>query len=862
MRGFRNLWKSLFTPKHATTIRRKRLSRQLALEILEDRILPSSVTIAQVQNGCEDSATNGVFRVTRNDTVGDLTVYYSIDASSTATAGVDYVSLSGSVTIPDTFATADINVVPKENPVADDAKIVVVDLTSGCCCSGSTYSIGSPSTAALTLSNPPLALGGGQPISVLEGASTGNVIVATFTDPSGPGDVQDYSADINWGDGNITQGTIVLNGSTYEVHGAHTFTEEDPISENPPPMMVTVTVHQEDASPQVVATGYHVSEVPVVVTGGKTISVVESALSSGGLGAPQASDFQTVATFTDPAGPESLADGSYSANIDWGHGDVSAGVISYDAGTQVFSVQGAPFRPYYGEAIGTVNGDNPALYGQRSMVDSIVFAFHQSVTLNPAAVTIGLHPGVSLNGGNPAPYGTLPTLNWTSRDNGVTWIVTFSGAGVVGNSIADGVYDLSFHSDAISTPDGPGSAFNYTFFRLFGDITGDARVDNGGGGPVGGYTGDYQPFLATLGLTSTQSGFVAGFDYNNDGIIDGTDETAFNHNLGSYLTYSPPSPDAWVPVYLEEGMSYTYTVTVFNEGIAAQAVTSTAIVSDPPVEATGITSVPAPEGNVNDAIVATFMDSPFEWIGIPWYEFNQVVTETYTANIDWGDGTIDQGAIVRNGWNFEVHGTHDYGVESGAFPVTVTIQHDGTAPQTVTTIATAFDPDVDVVAAPNLSLQEGASSGDVILATFTDPGGPEDPVQNYSADIDWGDGSGTQVAAGNIVLNGSTFEVHGSHTYTDEDGSPFNIILFVHHNLAGAGSYAHSQPCGCARDRHGQSHNPCKLRRQHWRRDPGHVYRSGRAGGFGTRLLGRHQLGRWQRHADGGSQHRSQRLDL
>ena len=36
--------------------------------------------------------------------------------------------------------------------------------------------------------------------------------------------------------------------------------------------------------------------------------------------------------------------------------------------------------------------------------------------------------------------GTVPTMNWANPStDGETWILTFSGAGVTGNSIADGV---------------------------------------------------------------------------------------------------------------------------------------------------------------------------------------------------------------------------------------------------------------------------------------------------------------------------------------------------------------------------------------------------------------------------------------
>ena len=41
----------------------------------------------------------------------------------------------------------------------------------------------------------------------------GTIVLATFTDPAGPGDRDDYSASINWGDGTAaTSGGITLSG--------------------------------------------------------------------------------------------------------------------------------------------------------------------------------------------------------------------------------------------------------------------------------------------------------------------------------------------------------------------------------------------------------------------------------------------------------------------------------------------------------------------------------------------------------------------------------------------------------------------------------------------------------------------------
>ncbi|APW59101.1 NF038122 family metalloprotease [Paludisphaera borealis] len=176
----------------------------------------------------------------------------------------------------------------------------------------------------------PAVIATGRSISAVEGASTGSVVLATFTDPGGPEPIGDYSADVNWGDGSGTQvgaGSIVFNGSTFEVHGVHTYAEESgPEHPGSQPYVITVTIHHESAPMTVVASSATVSDpsvvavgVPVFAVNCKTITV-------------------SPATFTDPGGPESLND--YSASIDWGDGTGSSvGSISYAGG--VFTVNGA-----------------------------------------------------------------------------------------------------------------------------------------------------------------------------------------------------------------------------------------------------------------------------------------------------------------------------------------------------------------------------------------------------------------------------------------------------------------------------------------------------------------------------------------
>src|SRR5207248_2506343 len=98
-----------------------------------------------------------------------------------------------------------------------------------------------------------------------------------------------------------------------------------------------------------------------------------------------------------------------------------------------------------------VNGNLAGLTGaQRSMVNDIVYTFNHAVILAAGAFTIALHPDVTVNGVTGQTVGTLPTLGFTSADGGVTWVVTFSGNGVVGGSIADGVYDITLNHPAVT----------------------------------------------------------------------------------------------------------------------------------------------------------------------------------------------------------------------------------------------------------------------------------------------------------------------------------------------------------------------------------------------------------------------------
>src|SRR5262249_8440059 len=63
----------------------------------------------------------------------------------------------------------------------------------------------------------------------------------------------------------------------------------------------------------------------------------------------------------------------------------------------------------------------------------------------------------------------------------------------------------------------------------------------------------------------------------------------------------------------------------------------------------------------------------------------------------------------------------------------------------------------------DISTTEGATFSGTV-ATFQDPGSPDTP-SDFTATIDWGDGT---ITPGTVTGGGGFFTVTGTHTYTDE----------------------------------------------------------------------------------------------
>jgi len=149
----------------------------------------------------------------------------------------------------------------------------------------------------------------GTTFSATEGQSF-TTTVATFTDPDTNATAAEYSALINWGDSNSSAGTISGGSGNFSVSGTHIYAEEGTYH-------VTVTITDTD-NPSNTATANSTANVADAALTAAPACSATSLLSYNGL----------TATFTDAAGPLFGTLSDFSATINWGDGNITAGTVT------------------------------------------------------------------------------------------------------------------------------------------------------------------------------------------------------------------------------------------------------------------------------------------------------------------------------------------------------------------------------------------------------------------------------------------------------------------------------------------------------------------------------------------------------
>jgi hypothetical protein len=197
----------------------------------------------------------------------------------------------------------------------------------------------------------------------------------------------------------------------------------------------------------------------------------------------------------------------------------------------------------------------------------------------------------------------------------------------------------------------------------------------------------------------------------------------------------------------------------------ADARIALAVVADAPLTSSGGATIAATKLQPANRTVATFTDAD-----------PNAKASNYTAQINWGDKSTSQGAIVANSsGGFKVAGTHTYQQE-GNFAISVTIVDYGGASTTATATAVVTDPPPQVAAnQPSNNAVPGIATGNVTVANFTIPGGPETGTGEYTATINWGDGTSDNSAA--ITVAAGIVSVSESHTFLTPGTDQVSVTL-------------------------------------------------------------------------------------
>jgi hypothetical protein len=165
-----------------------------------------------------------------------------------------------------------------------------------------------------------------------------------------------------------------------------------------------------------------------------------------------------------------------------------------------------------------------------------------------------------------------------------------------------------------------------------------------------------------------------------------------------------------------------------------------------PVLTVSVKSVSATEGSAFSGVVATGTASG---------------TNTLSATLSWGDGSSSAGSVSLNpDGSYSVTGSHTYAEEGSSFALTVQVSASGgqssasgTGVVTVADAALAANTPTAVINRRAVTLK----------TTFTDAD-PNGTVSDYTASINWGDGT-TSAAIIGTNPSGSGFTAVKSHKY-------------------------------------------------------------------------------------------------
>jgi autotransporter-associated beta strand protein len=632
---------------------------------------------------------------------------------------------------------------------------------------GISYAAGDGNDVALTRLGAALAgVGVGTSPPILEGSTV--TLTGSLSDPS-TGDV--LSLTVNWGDGSTDSFTNVARGPFSKTHP---YAEEGPYS-------ITVTASDGMGGNPTATAATQITDLPPVVAAVST--AVTASENAAAINTGTWSDFDDAVTLTADRGSLTQnGDGTWSWS---GTGDenapytvtVTATNADGSTATTSFAVSFTDVAPTVASAAASVSAPENALAsnsGTWSDFDDVV--------------TLSADRGSLVQNGN-------GTWSWSGAgDESPPYTVTVTATNADGSTAATS-FDVSFtdvkptvaaDSAAVSAPENTMAVNTGTWSDWDDAVTLSADhgslVQNGAGTWSWSGTGDDDsPYTITVTATNvdgstastsfavsftdvppvvaaaspsvsalenasaTNSGTWSDFD---DAVTLSADHGALVQNGDGTWTWSGTG---------DENAPYTVTVTATNaDGSSASTSFAASFTDVPPAVAAASASVSGP-------LAATATNTG------AWSDFDDGVTLSAST-----------GALTQNGdgtWSWS--GT----VQSSPYTVTITATNsDGGTATTSFTVSSSSS--LSVSGSSLAAVSEGSSTGTVPVATFTD-GNSSDNTGNYSATIDWGDGTpgNPDTTAGTISYDGvhQVYTVWGSHTYLDNlpGNAPYTVGITV-----------------------------------------------------------------------------------
>ncbi len=591
--------------------------------------------------------------------------------------------------------------------------------------------VGSALSQANVAAAPTTVTAGGRQVEATAGqAFTG--VVATFTAVGTTATAANFTTTIDWGDGTTSAGTVTAgaNGG-FDVTGTHTYANSHWSGLSYPFgavgtlgdqfAILTTTIFDIAASTTVTAQSLAriIPVPPTIVANGVNVQAADGSQFTG-----------VVATFTSAGAAAAAA--NFTASLDWGDGTTSAGIIAPNArggfdvrGSHTYSLAASRDFPWLrfgpGEdfgngyyVIGVTVTNNQT--GDRATSRSLA-------TVTPAASPIVVTaPNLAATDGQAftgvvATFTAAGAATAASFTAAIDWGDGTTSAGAV-TANAQGGFDVSgTHTYANVANTGPvwgdDSGFGARAHRFAvggAGFTLAVTVRNTTTGDVGtaragvGVTPAPAPVLTTgtqfnavmdtafagvvatftaVGATATGADFTAAIDWGDgttsEGTVTANGQGGFDVS-GTHTCTAAGQGDSgsywrhrhgWLAVFGDDSGSgaesflVTTTLRRTSDGTTAMAVSLAAVAPAPPKLLTSGEDIGLTAGEAFDGLVANFSDA------------ESAAASSFTATVDWGDGTTSAGGIaVTPGDGFVVTGTHAYAY-GGSYVVYVRVTDAG-----------------------------------------------------------------------------------------------------------------------------------------------------------------------------------------